>query len=456
MESEVGPNPCAWAEGHGIEQWSKSREIVASVLEHRRTVVRACHSSSKTHTFAWLMLWWALRYRDDDGRVVVLGPGARGLTDGVWATATELHARLGLDGRMVQGAYWLPYTTASGASSERKAATAFSVGEDAQRGRARTTGYHARHLLAIYDEASGILPQPWMAGDSWGAERYLCGGNPEGVLTPYHRACEPDSTWNLITIGHKDCPAFTGEKAPIDSSLLSREMVDDWRIEYGEESDFWQVAVLGEFPAQSSINYYPLVWVKAAHEAEIEPEGDVILGCDIGGGGDPTEVYARRGPHVRRVTPQGIRMSPDGGLVGEGIAQLAREQGARTVVIDSLGESGADALAACVSSLRDEPIRVRGVNTGRPAKNDHRYVNLKAEIHEFCRQSLRTGALDLDEADQKLTQELMSARSAPPVGGREQIEAKVEEKRRLGRSPDRRDALLLTWAGPTVPQVLTG
>ena len=239
--------------------------------------------------------------------------------------------------------------------------------------------------------------------------------------------------------------------------LMSRETVEDARQEYGEDSDFWQVAILGEFPAQSSTNYYPLAWVKAAHEAELAPEGDLVLGCDIGGGGDPTEVYARRGPHARRITPREIRMSPDGGLVGEGIAQLAREKKARTVVIDSLGENGADALAAAVAALADdEQIRVRGVNTGRPALNSDRFVNLKCEIHDFARRRLREGSLDLDPADQKLTQELMSARSAPQAGAREQIEAKVDERKRLGRSPDRRDALLLTWAVPPVPRVWVG
>ena len=42
--------------GHKV--WSKQEEILRSVATHRRTAVRACHSSSKTFTAAEATLWW--------------------------------------------------------------------------------------------------------------------------------------------------------------------------------------------------------------------------------------------------------------------------------------------------------------------------------------------------------------------------------------------------------------
>ena len=36
-------DPVAWAEGNGIELWSKQREVMSSVRDNRRTVVRAGH-----------------------------------------------------------------------------------------------------------------------------------------------------------------------------------------------------------------------------------------------------------------------------------------------------------------------------------------------------------------------------------------------------------------------------
>jgi hypothetical protein len=57
-------DPETWATSvAGLELWSKQREIMASVRDHRRTVVRAGHGVSKSHTAAVLACWRAGGWR---------------------------------------------------------------------------------------------------------------------------------------------------------------------------------------------------------------------------------------------------------------------------------------------------------------------------------------------------------------------------------------------------------
>ena len=497
-DSIVDADPVAWADRLGVAHWSMQREIARSLLDYRSTVVVSCNGTGKTFWLAFLMLWWCNYYPAADARVVVTGPGYRTVAKGLWDEAKLLHAAHGLPGRITENDYKIPFPNPD-SRTERRMAYSFAAADQARKGRSTTTGAHAKHLLVIVEEAGGLSEQANRAIETYGAggtPHYCRIGNPEIVGTPYYRASLPESGHHVINVGADDCPAFTGEsvEAPLEEVLINPEFLEQQARDHGTESDVYACSVLGKFPTESSLSYYPLAWVDRAHAADLEPAPDdpIILGCDIGGGGDPTEVYIRQGPRARRVTPVAIRHSPDGGVVGTGIADLAYELGAAKVVIDSLGDNGADALQACsdrvkalcrsqvdelrevkrekpprglvsreqriatrrrdasleaeVAGIKQARPRVVGVNTGAPADNSERYANIKAEIHDAGRQRLREGSCDLDPLDHVLTQELLSARSAPPIGKREKVELKVHEIKRLGHSPDRRDAWLLTFA----------
>src|SRR5690349_4550598 len=51
------PDVWAWERAKSFV-WSKQREILYAVRDHRRTAVRSCHGVGKSHSAALLAAWW--------------------------------------------------------------------------------------------------------------------------------------------------------------------------------------------------------------------------------------------------------------------------------------------------------------------------------------------------------------------------------------------------------------
>ena len=86
------------------------------------------------------------------------------------------------------------------------------------------------------------------------------------------------------------------------------------------------------------------------------------------------------------------------------------------------------------------------MNFGARAIDDERYANRRAEMWDAVREWL-TGKVQLPR-DDKLLDDLCSVNKKYDQKGRLQLESKDDVKKRLGRSPDKADALALTFAEP--------
>ena len=91
---------------------------------------------------------------------------------------------------------------------------------------------------------------------------------------------------------------------------------------------------------------------------------------------------------------------------------------------------------------------IRGVYFGEKALNEERYYNRRAEMWDEIRHWLELKpAVQLPE-DNELLEDLTSINKKYDRRGRLRLEEKDELKKRLGRSPDKGDALALTFAEP--------
>ena len=91
---------------------------------------------------------------------------------------------------------------------------------------------------------------------------------------------------------------------------------------------------------------------------------------------------------------------------------------------------------------------IRGVYFGEKALNDERYYNRRAEMWDEIRHWLdQTPPVELPQ-DEELLDDLTSINKKYDQRGRLRLEEKDELKKRLGRSPDKGDALALTFAEP--------
>jgi len=73
----------------GHYTWSKQREILTSVRDHKKTAVRACHGSSKTYTAAEIVAWFLNCF--DNSKVITTAPTFYQVKDLLWAELNTIY-----------------------------------------------------------------------------------------------------------------------------------------------------------------------------------------------------------------------------------------------------------------------------------------------------------------------------------------------------------------------------
>lgn len=192
----------------------------------------------------------------------------------------------------------------------------------------------------------------------------------------------------------------------------------------------------------------PSAWVRAAMDrwSETEPEGPVSsVGIDPSRGGDETIIAARRGwrfDELRTVKPDasGVVTGP---AAGHRAMEVAGDEAPVHVDVIGIGVSVIDYLDAYI------PRRVIGVNgaedsEGKDFSGKLQFANVRAEVWWRLREALspeRAPRVALPP-DQQLFADLCAPRYRLTARGL-LIEDKEQVKKRLGRSPDRGDAVAL-------------
>jgi phage terminase large subunit len=425
----------------GVDPWSKQREILEAVRDHRRVAVRSGHGVGKTATAAIAVLWFHDTFADS--RVISTAPTfSPGVKDLLWRDVRAFHSRaLGairsklLDTRLERGEKWF----AEGYSTDKPE---------------RFQGHHAEHILYVVDEASGVDERIFEAGEGFLTSehaRVLLISNPTQPAGQFYRAFHSErDQWHTVHVSCTDAPAFTGERVSdaARAGLVTREWVDEKREQWGEDSVPFQVRVLGDFPAGSDDTVCALGDVEAAQARLDRSNGSpVVVGVDVARfGSDETVISVRRGNRVRvvhravgqdtmRTVGKALEVARDLAGSGTSPASLMR------IVVDDTGVGG-----GVTDRLREiGHFQVIGFQAGAAAWTSD-YPNRRSELWFSFSQRLRE--LDLDPADEQLAADLVAPRYQLDSRGRRVVEAKALTKKRLGRSPDSADSVLLTFAVP--------
>ena len=231
-------------------------------------------------------------------------------------------------------------------------------------------------------------------------------------------------------------PNFTGEELPerIKRKLITPQWSEDMKNEWGEGSAAYQSGCKGEFPEDDGLGVIPLKLCMDAVNREIEPSGEMVLGVDVGAGGDLTAYCRRRGQVILDVTTQSTPEAPD---VQQRILEMHERDKYKLITIDSCGIGW-----GVLGNLRAMGLPVRGINAGSKPNDPEHYFNRRAELWHGGRDWLKYGRLcDDDQLIADLTAPIRKNLSGL---GQERVETKDETKKRLkARSPDRGDAFLL-------------
>lgn len=437
----------------GLTVWSRQREILSAARAHERVTVRSGHKVSKSTSAAVLAWWFTFDPAErPKARAILSAPTGRQVSEIVWREIVDLHARATRRGYRLPAPGKRPGTGARWGDGREIVGFTISDGEPEA-----IAGFSGGHLLFILDEASGIDDRVFEAldGNSAAGARFFLISNPTRTSGAFYRSHQPGSDYEPLHIDSRDSPNVTGE-ATIPG-LATPAWVAKMEAKYGADSLFCRVRVGGEFPSAADDEIFGAELLRAARvrHAELvegDDEGPLDLGLDVAGfGGDENILAARRG---RRFLPF-IRLAPGesheiAARVIRAVRTLRRSPHERPrLKIDANGV-GAGVYSVLVSDgfefegevfrPREEVVAIP-VNAGSSADDDCTYANLRAELYFNLRDFLRDdGSLPPDAL---LDEELGVARYALDRYNRILVAPKKDQRKVLGRSPDRGDAAML-------------
>lgn len=311
-------------------------------------------------------------------------------------------------------------------------------------------GLHSDNVGFLIDEA-GTIPDAVLAtadaalstGDSdTKRARLIVTANPERPQGMIYRAAMGRSIqeWAIYRIsGDPDDP----KRAPRVSAKWAQEQIDT----YGREHPWVKVNVLAEYPDTAADKLLSEEEVHQAMNRDIEAENlagfQLRMGVDVArGGADSTVLFRRRG---KKAFAPKLESSA---LKAQELASLIAFECDKHMIertwVDNTGGYG----SGVVDNMEFFPhLDVQGVIYNSRAQ-DQRYYNKRTEMWMRMRDWVRAGGCLPN--DPNLMQELIEP-EVYFINGKVRLEEKEQIKQRLGRSPDRADALAQTFADPEQP-----
>jgi hypothetical protein len=309
-------------------------------------------------------------------------------------------------------------------------------------------GLHADKLLFLLDEAGGIPDSVMVAAEAGlatGSEtRLVIAGNPTNLDGPLYRACNTERPlWYVVEItGDPDDP----KRSPRISLQWAKDMI----AKYGKDNPWVLVNVFGRFPPASFNSLLGVDEVRAAMGRHLRDDefsfAQKRLGVDVSRFGDDRTIIAPRQGLAAFVMAE-MRMARSHDVAARVIA--AKEAwGGEMEFVDGTGGYGAGVIDALIQAGHS-PVDVQFAGKAI----DPRYANKRAEIWFLMAEWVKRGGALPDDP------ELLRELTTPTYTfnrGKLQLEEKEQIKARLGFSPDKADALAVTFAMPDMPSSRVG
>lgn len=405
-----------------------------------RVAVRSGHGVGKTTLIAWAVLWFMLtRF---PCQVPVTANSQNQLRDAVWA-AINLWAR-----RLPQSMREQLVITAERVMMVAAPTVSFAVARTASAERPEALqGFHADYLLFVLEEASGIpekVIQVAYGALSTPGAKILAVGNPTRTdgffFDVFHRLRE---SWATMVVSSEEVPRAMGH-------------IKDIEEKYGKDSNVYRVRVLGEFPIEDDDVLIPLYLVEQAiarwKEKAIAPIEHIrpIWGVDVAYFGDDWSTLAKRHGNVMKQPVRAWHGHDTMQMAGQILMEYencADDEKPAEIIVDVIGYG-----AGVVDRLREMGLGhvVRGLNVSEGRPIEERFMRPRDELWFRAREWFQAQDCGMVE-DAALIADLTGVRYKPPSSsGKMRIEPKDETKERIGRSPDRGDAFVMTFAGGIV------
>ena len=346
------------------------------------------------------------------------------------------------------------------------------------------SGFHAVHTMFVITEATGVADDTFAAieGNLQGDSRILLVFNPNTPVG-YAARSQKGDRWAQFRLNSLTAPNVRERRmvipgqvdyewvkdkleqwaTPIRESEVQEDL-DDFEFEgqWYRPEDLFRKKVLGKFPKVAEDVLIPQQWIETAQERWLcnggrEPMGqeERMLGVDVAGmGRDATCYVERKGAWVSEFDCHNSGGTADHMAVAGNIVARRRRHPEMYASIDTIGE-GAGVYSRCIEV--DSPRHIISCKYSEWGGNDpsrmtdttgqHHFLNMRAylfwRVRDWLNPKNDTGAMLPPDA--RFAEEATEIRWFFRSDGKIQIEPKEDIRKRLGRSPDRFDALANTF-----------
>lgn len=396
-----------------------------------RHSIRAGHGVGKGLVIAILAVWFPLTHYDS--KTVITGNSQDQLRDNNWSELRKIHG-------------FLPNALKEqlDISEERMAvkadpAMAFVVRRTASKSNPEALqGIHAKHVLYLIDEASGIPDIVFEVAQGSLSTQGACAvmtSNPtrgSGYFYDTHHKLR--HRWKTWVVNCEDVPR-------------AQNHISDVIASYGRNSNKYKVRVLGEFPTADDDTVVPLEWVEAAIDRDVAKLDYLpVWGLDVARFGSDATALAKRQAN-RLLEPVKFWHSLDtmqvSGVVHREYYDTHEDMRPKEIMIDVIGIG-----AGVVDRCKELGLPVRGVNVAEANATNDECMRLRDELWWAARTWFESKDCSIPN-DQRLISQLVVPTYDFHSSGRIVVESKKDLKKRIPSmgSPDGADALCLTFAG---------
>lgn len=308
-------------------------------------------------------------------------------------------------------------------------------------------GIHAKHVLYLVDEASGIFDLVFEIAQgslsTKGAIAVLF-SNPTrttGFFADTHKRLR--HIWKCLRVSCEDVPRARGH---------IQEIIDT----YGKDSNRYRVRVIGEFPSKDDDTVIPLEDIEAARGRNVETTPVFpVWGLDIARFGDDRTVLTKRQGNTLLEPPivwRNLKTTQVAGRVIDEYRRTPNDMKPMEICADvlNMGAGVVDILDEPGSPLRGKITGINVTETGGISPLNYR---LRDELWWRGREWFEAKNCNIPKMG---CEDLISELSTPTYtftsGGQRVVMRKDEMKKDLGFSPDIADSFLLSLAAGVYPR----
>jgi hypothetical protein len=448
-----------WKEGEGPTFYQE--EILEELMEFKRIAIRGPHGLGKTALASWIVLWFCLTRdgeEDRDFKAPLTASNWRQLSKYLFPEVHKWIRRL--NWRKIGRPPFKKKVELMELSLKLSTGESFCL---ASKQPAALEGVHANSVLYVMDESKEIQDGIWNSVEG----AFSTGNKGDGEVFVLAISTPGPQVGRFYDI-HSKKPGLQNwhtKHVTMADAIAAGQMDESWAKEcadlWGENSPTYKNKVLGEFAADDSTGVIPFSWVSLANQRwellrdELEDFGPVeTLGVDVAGATEGSDATVLAPMH-RNFVIGDIQIYPEGNIdtatmevagyvkgfvdVNEGVIPIIDVIGIGTGVADRLAEMEYS-IRRFIASEKTEALDDSG---------KFGFFNKRSATWWRMREMLNpeSGVNVALPPDSNLIQELTVPKWQMQSGARYRVEGKKDIRKRLGRSTDTADAVILALTG---------